>query len=287
MKKDPALGATSQNRDTCEICERCGSQTQIFKSEHLENGMLSNDGHGRLCVNCYNQIDNEADDHYVPGEKFDYTVKHSDAFYSEYIDHFESSNKPHLFYRICKRSLDLIVSLIMLIVLLPVFIIIAIAIKCDSKGPIVFKQKRVGRYGKHFICYKFRTMKIEAPENRATSLLEHPEQYYTRVGRFLRKFSLDELPQLWCVLIGKMSIIGYRPLIVSEKNCNDMREKLGVFRSRPGISGYAQVYGRDIIYYKNKAIMDAEYASKTSLLLDIKLMFLTVWVVISKKGYRS
>ena len=127
-------------------------------------------------------------------------------------------------------------------------------------------------------------MRIDAPHNCATSNLDNPEQYITKVGRFLRKTSLDELPQLFCCLFGTMSLIGYRPLILAEKNCNDMRNKLGVFSMRPGISGYAQVYGRDDVYYKNKAILDAEYVKKSSIWLDIKLIFQTILVVLRRDG---
>ena len=172
----------------------------------------------------------------------------------------------------------------MLLVLFPLMLVIAIVIKCDSKGPAIFKQKRVGRYGKPFNCYKFRSMKTEAPSECATSLLENPVQYQTKVGHFLRKTSLDELPQLWCVLIGKMSFIGYRPLILTEQKCNTMRERLFVFEARPGISGYSQVHGRDAVYYKNKAILDAEYAKRATVWSDLKLMFQTVGIVLRRDG---
>ena len=127
-------------------------------------------------------------------------------------------------------------------------------------------------------------MRTDAPHDCATSRLENPEQYQTRIGRFLRKTSLDELPQLVCVLRGDMSVIGYRPLILTEEKCNEMRRRLGVFTARPGISGYAQVHGRDDVYYKNKAILDAEYVKKASLWLDLKLIFQTVGVVLRRKG---
>ncbi|MBQ8322977.1 MAG: sugar transferase [Clostridia bacterium] len=178
----------------------------------------------------------------------------------------------------------MIVSLIALAVLSPIMLIIAIAIKIDSRGPIFFKQKRMGRHGKPFNCYKFRSMKIETPHDMATSVLQNPEQYYTRVGKFLRRFSLDELPQLWCCFWGTMSIIGPRPLVMTEENCNGMRLRLGVYQMRPGLSGYAQVSGRDDVYYKNKAIMDAEYVRNASLGLDIKLIFRTVAVVVNREG---
>lgn len=224
------------------------------------------------------------EEQYTPGEAFDHTVEHSDAYYEQYIACFEPNKKRRLFYRFAKRSFDILVSFLMLLVLAPIMLVIAIAIKCDSKGPVIFKQKRMGRRGKIFNCYKFRSMKTEAPSECATSLLDNPEQYQTKVGHFLRKTSLDEIPQLWCVLIGSMSFIGYRPIILTEQKCNAMREKLGVFELRPGISGYAQVHGRDAVYYKNKAILDAEYVKRANFWLDIKLCFQTVGVVLNRKG---
>ncbi len=225
-----------------------------------------------------------AEEQYAAGIPFDHTVEHSDAYYEQYILSFVPNKKKRFFYRFIKRSFDLVVSLTMLTVLFPLMLILALAIRIDSKGCVLFKQKRMGKNGKVFYCYKFRSMRMDAPHDLATSLFEHPEQYQTRLGRILRKTSLDELPQLWCVLIGTMSFIGYRPLVLTEEKCNEMRRRLHVFSMRPGISGYAQVLGRDDVYYKNKAILDAEYVKKASLWLDIKLMFQTVAVVFKRDG---
>lgn len=227
------------------------------------------------------------DEEFVVGKPFDHTIKHSDTYYEQYIQNFVPNKKKRLFYRFVKRSFDIVASLLSLIVLSPIMLIIAIAIKCDSEGNAIFKQKRMGKNEKPFYCYKFRSMRTDAPSNCAASLLENPEQYQTKLGRFLRKTSLDELPQLWCVLVGSMSIIGYRPLVLTEENCNEMRRRLNVFSVRPGISGYAQVHGRDDVYYKNKAILDSEYVNKASLWLDLKLMFQTVAVVLKKDGNRA
>ena len=224
------------------------------------------------------------EEQYIVGEPFDHTIEHSDTYYEQYIENFVPNKKKRLFYRFVKRSFDIAVSLLMLIVLSPIMLIIAIAIKCDSKGSVIFKQKRMGRNGKTFYCYKFRSMRTDAPSDCATSRLENPEQYQTRLGRFLRKTSLDELPQLWCVFVGSMSIIGYRPLVLTEEKCNEMRRRLNVFSVRPGISGYAQVHGRDDVYYKNKAILDAEYVKNASLLFDLKLIVKTVLVVVKREG---
>ncbi len=218
---------------------------------------------------------------------FDYIKEFPNECYADYIESFEQNTKKRYFYRFVKRAFDIFASGIMLLLLSPVFLVLAIAIKCESKGPIIFKQKRMGKGYKPFNCLKFRSMKIDTPRDCATSLLENPEQYYTKIGKFIRKLSLDELPQLWCVFTGKMSFIGYRPLVLTEEKCNAMRDKLGVFELRPGISGYAQVVGRDDVYYKNKAILDAIYVKKASLLFDIKLIFKTVSVVLKRDGNRD
>lgn len=229
----------------------------------------------------------EAENRYETDEPFDCRVVYPDEYYERYIENFVPNTKKRIVYRIFKRFFDVLASFLMLIISSPLFLIIAIAIKCDSKGKVIFKQERKGKNGKVFHCYKFRSMKVDAPHDCATSLLKNSEQYQTRVGRFLRKTSLDELPQLWCVFIGTMSFIGYRPLCLTEEKCNEMRNTLGVFSLKPGISGYAQVHGRDTVYYKNKAILDAEYVKKASLWLDIKLLFQTVAVVLKKDGNRD
>ena len=127
-------------------------------------------------------------------------------------------------------------------------------------------------------------MKTTAPAEMATSIFSDSQSYITRFGRFLRKTSIDELPQLINVLLGQMSIIGYRPLVPTEKNCNDMRDKLCVFSMRPGISGFAQVHGRDDVYYKNKAIMDAYYVQNAGIAMDMKLLWGSVVVALTGKG---
>lgn len=217
-------------------------------------------------------------------EPFDHEKKYSDEYYENYIFNFKNNTRKRYFYRFVKRTFDIAAAFLALIIASPIMLITAIAIKLDSKGPIVFKQKRMGKGGKEFYCLKFRSMKIDTPRDCATSLLSNPEMHYTKVGRIIRKLSIDELPQLWCVLIGKMSFIGYRPLVLTEEKCHDMRARLGVFSMRPGISGYAQVHGRDDVYYKNKAILDATYVKKANLWLDLKLIFQTIGVVFRCKG---
>lgn len=226
----------------------------------------------------------KTEERYDPNVPFDFSVNHSDAFYEQYIEQFVPNTERRFFYRFFKRMFDIAFSLLALSLLSPVLLVIAIVIRMDSKGSVLFRQKRMGRGGKIFNCYKFRSMRTDAPHDCATSLLKDAQQYQTRVGGFLRRTSLDELPQLWCVLIGTMSFIGYRPLCLTEENCNEMRKRLSVFSLRPGISGYAQVHGRDAVYYKNKAVLDAEYVKSASLLGDLRLIFQTVFVVVKRVG---
>ncbi len=215
----------------------------------------------------------------------DYSKKYSNEFYEQYIENFEKNTKRRWFYKFLKRFFDLITSFLAIIILSPIFLITAIAIKIDSKGPVLFKQKRVGKGGRIFTCYKFRSMKQDAPHECATSLLNDTKKDpYTRVGKVIRKLSIDELPQLFCVLFNTMSVIGYRPLIISEEKCNDMRMRLGVFDMKPGISGYAQVCGRDDVHYKNKALLDAEYVKRASLWFDFKIFLKTIKVVLCRTG---
>ncbi len=219
--------------------------------------------------------------------EFNANVEYDDAYYEEFIRNFKPNVKKRFFYRFFKRAFDMLASLLAIILLSPIMLVIAIAIKIESRGPVFFRQKRVGRKGKPFTCYKFRSMRQDAPHEMATSVIGDSTRYQTKVGKILRKLSLDELPQLFCCFVGTMSIIGYRPLILSEEKCSAMREQLGVYAMRPGISGYAQICGRDDVYYKNKAILDAEYVKNASIWLDLRLIFSTVAVVFSRKGNKD
>ena len=215
---------------------------------------------------------------------FNPSEKYSDEFYDRVREVFEKNKKKRYLYRFIKWLFDFLVSIIMIILLSLVFIIVSIAIKINSRGPIVFKQERMGKNFNPFKCWKFRSMYTSAPANEASNLLENSEMHITKVGKFLRKTSLDELAQLFNVLSGKMSFIGYRPIILTEKGLNDYRNELGVFSIKPGITGYTQIHGRDFVYYKNKAIMDAYYVKRASLWLDIKILFGTIGVVLFRKG---
>ena len=184
-------------------------------------------------------------------------------------------------YRAIKAIAEFFIALIALIVLIPVFLIVAVAIKIDSPGPVFFVQQRIGKGGKLFSCIKFRSMSVEARHDIAGYEYDGVQSYVTRTGAFIRKFSIDELPQLYNILAGKMSLIGYRPAQANEKELNDAREAHDMYQIRPGISGWAQVNGRDILASrpKKKAEYDAYYLEHFSFWLDIKIFFKTIVTV--------
>lgn len=181
-------------------------------------------------------------------------------------------------YRFVKAIMDFLIALIALIVLSPLFIVVAIAIKIDSPGPVFFAQKRIGKNGKLFNCIKFRSMSVEARHDVAGYEYENVSSYVTKTGAFIRKCSIDELPQLFNLLTFRMSLIGYRPSQANEKELNDARESYDMYQIRPGISGWAQVNGRDVLAAnpKKKAEYDAYYLEHLSLWLDIKIFFMTI-----------
>lgn len=187
-------------------------------------------------------------------------------------------------YRVTKRILDIILSFIAIILLMPVFIILSIAIKIDSKGPVFFHQVRVGKNKTLFYIYKFRTMRIDTPKDTPTHMLSNPDAYITRVGSFLRKTSLDELPQIWNIFIGNMSIIGPRPALWNQYDLIEERERYGANDIRPGLTGLAQINGRDELPIDIKARYDGIYALKISFWMDIKCFFGTIVRVLKKDG---
>jgi len=217
-------------------------------------------------------------------KEFDPSKDYSDEFYEEIKKVFLPNKKKRYFYRFIKRCFDFFVSLICILLLSLVFIIVAIAIKVDSKGPVVFKQDRMGKNFKPFKCWKFRSMAVEAPRNLSTEDMEKGKSYVTKVGKFIRKTSIDELAQLFNILTGKMSIISYRPIILTEENLNNMRNELGVFAIKPGVTGFSQIHGRDNVKYRNKALMDAYYVKHASLWFDLKLIFSSAFAVLGRKG---
>ena len=182
-----------------------------------------------------------------------------------------------------KRLFDIVLSFIGIIVLLPFFFIIAIAILIDDPGPVFFKQKRVGKGKKLLWLHKFRSMKVKTPDV-PTHLLENPQQYITRVGLFLRKTSLDELPQVFDILVGKMSIIGPRPALWNQDDLIAERDKYGANDVRPGLTGWAQINGRDELEIPVKAALDGEYIQKMGFFFDCKCFFGTITSVLKSDG---
>lgn len=187
-------------------------------------------------------------------------------------------------YRKIKRLLDILLSMAGLIVLSPLFFIIIILIKIDSKGPILFKQKRVGINKTHFNILKFRTMRLDTPKDTPTHLLKDPEQWITRVGRFLRRTSLDELPQIINILLGDMTIVGPRPALWNQFDLIDERDKYGANNIPVGLTGWAQINGRDELEIEVKAKLDGEYAKNISFMMDIKCILGTIFSVLKSKG---
>lgn len=183
-----------------------------------------------------------------------------------------------------KRYIDFTLALIGIIVLLPVFFVLILAIKYDSKGPVFFKQKRVGLHKTHFMIFKFRTMRIDTPRDTPTHLLKDPDQYITKVGRFLRKTSLDELPQIINILVGEMAVIGPRPALWNQYDLISERDKYGANDVRPGLTGWAQINGRDELSTEVKAKFDGEYVRNMNFLFDVKCFFKTIASVIKREG---
>lgn len=187
-------------------------------------------------------------------------------------------------YAYMKRGIDFILSLLGLIVLSPVFLVLIIAIKVDSPGPVLFRQKRVGIHKTHFSILKFRTMRIDTPKDMPTHLLQNPEQYITRVGRFLRKTSLDELPQIINILKGDMAVVGPRPALWNQYDLIEERDKYGANSIRPGLTGWAQINGRDELEIPVKARFDGEYVEKMGLKMDLRCFFGTFISVLRGDG---
>src|SRR5688572_14914886 len=186
-----------------------------------------------------------------------------------------------------KRLLDVTFAFVLLILMLVPFALIALWIKLDSKGPVLFKHKRAGRHLVPFTVYKFRTMTVEAPKHSPTNSLKNAHTYITRPGKILRKLSLDELPQLFNVLKNDMSIVGPRPVLLNEKRLFAERDKYGVNAFKPGITGWAQVNGRDEVRIKQKAKMDGEYVKNISFMMDAKCLLKTVFAVLLVHGHKE
>ena len=189
-----------------------------------------------------------------------------------------------MYQKFGKRLLDIVLSGCDIVVLAPVYLGVAVAIKLDDPGPVFFRQKRVGIHKTHFDILKFRTMKTCTPKDTPTHLLENPEQYITRVGKVLRKTSLDELPQIFQIFTGDMSIIGPRPALWNQYDLIEERDKYGANDVRPGLTGWAQINGRDELPIDVKARFDGEYVENLSFLFDCKCFFGTIASVLKSEG---
>lgn len=192
-----------------------------------------------------------------------------------------------MYQRFGKRTFDLLISLFALMILSPVMLVLAAWIIIDSRGPVIFCQKRFARNGELFNIYKFRTMRCDTPSDVPTHLLPNPDNWITSSGKFLRFTSLDELPQLFNILRGEMAIIGPRPALYNQYDLMELRHSNGSDLIRPGLSGWAQIHGRDEISIEEKAGLDGYYASHITLKMDICCILSTFGVISSKKGFRE
>ena len=190
----------------------------------------------------------------------------------------------NMYERYVKRFLDLMLGMIIFVLLLPIFLILMLSIKLDSKGPVFFRQKRVGKNKRYFNILKFRTMRTDAPKDMPTHLLQNPDAFITRTGKFLRKTSLDELPQLINIICGDMSFIGPRPALWNQFDLIEERDRYDANSIRPGMSGLAQISGRDELPIDVKARLDGEYRKKINLWFDIRCFIGTFFSVLRQDG---
>lgn len=201
------------------------------------------------------------------------------------VEKYADFNLKQKIYLKIKRVLDILISILTLVIFSPLLILVSALIKVTSKGPVLFFQNRIGQNGKIIKIYKFRTMELKAPKNVATWNFENPDDYITKIGRILRVTSIDEMPQLINVLKGEMSLIGPRPLICEEKEAHEIRFKNGVYSLKPGITGLAQVNGRDILSIEDKVNFDIEYLHTISLKKDLWIFFKSILVVIKRSDF--
>lgn len=192
--------------------------------------------------------------------------------------------KMSFYNRIVKRMLDIICSLAAIVCLSVLYLPICAIIKCTSEGPVFFRQKRIGKNKKYFNILKFRTMRIDTPKDCPTHLLKNPEQYITKVGAFLRKTSLDELPQIFNIFKGDMSVIGPRPALLNQDDLISERDEYGINDLKPGLTGWAQINGRDELPIPEKVQMDKIYRDNVSFVFDVKCLFMTVVSVFKHDG---
>lgn len=194
------------------------------------------------------------------------------------------SRVPSRSYAHAKRCVDIAFSALALVLLSPIFAVCALLIKATSEGPVVFRQERWGRSGTRFECYKFRTMLVETPPNMKAADFDDKQSFMTPVGNALRRWSLDELPQLVNVLKGDMSVIGPRPVIIAEEKLIDLRRPLGADWVRPGITGWAQVNGRNLVDDEEKAFLDGEYVANMTFTFDVRVFLKTLSIVLKRTG---
>ena len=197
---------------------------------------------------------------------------------------YRTKKSESMYKHFLKRVIDIVLSFLGIIVLSVPMLIVAIAIKCDSKGPVFFRQKRVGIKKKTFTILKFRTMRIDTPHDAPTHELSDPKKWITKVGGFLRKTSLDEIPQIFNIFVGHMSIIGPRPALWNQDDLIAERDKYGANDVKPGLTGWAQINGRDELEIPVKASLDGEYVKKMSFLFDCKCFFGTILSVLKSDG---
>ena len=186
-----------------------------------------------------------------------------------------------------KRITDLLLSLLFVVMFWWVFAVIALLIICEDRGAVLFRQRRIGKDKKEFYIYKFRTMKTDTPKDVPTHLLKDPQSYITKIGAFLRKSSLDELPQLFNIIKGEMSIVGPRPALYNQYDLIAERDKYGANALTPGLTGHAQINGRDELPIDVKARLDGEYVKNISFITDVKIILKTISAVISHDGYKE
>lgn len=191
-----------------------------------------------------------------------------------------------MYIKFIKRTLDLTAAILSLIILAPLLIIISLLIKIDSRGPLIFKQSRVGRNNVRFTILKFRSMKVDTPDI-ATDDLNNPDKYLTRVGKIIRKTSLDEIPQLINILRGEMTIVGPRPALYNQYNLIKLRNVNGIDNLLPGLTGYAQIMGRDSISEKQKVNYDLYYLQHVTMLFDLKIILWTIFKVLKLEGVKG
>ena len=196
----------------------------------------------------------------------------------------KSENVKGIYVNVIKRALDIIISFFGLIILSPVFLVISIAIFIDDPGPVIFTQKRVGKDKQYFKLHKFRSMKMSTPHDVPTHMLENPDHYITRIGRFCRRSSFDELVQIWDIFVGNLSIIGPRPALWNQDILISERDKYNANNVKPGLTGWAQINGRDELEIYDKAKLDGEYTNNISLGFDCKCFFATISSVLKSDG---